>query len=517
MKKQAFIVLILFALFIGISPSSAFWPFDLFKKNLITGNVVEDNVAVESSATCNDSDGGIYSEKEGIVIVKRWWGKVPYKDYCGQEGTRDAPFLYESYCDKGKAKTEVFECERGCKDGACGAAVVEDVSCNQKEFSMAFIILAQDQSQVTSQKKQLLDNIKDKFSEDFEYATGGLAKMDTSYPIQVIIGDSSMISSDSSWIYTKNVLNKFYLNNSDKFDFVSIYPVFDDFNTGKQESHEKVQNYIQGIGTSVEDHSAEYGSSGKLLGINSFGNLNYKERAVDGSMVLLHETGHQWCCYVGDDFSRGANNAKLEIIQQGIHFYRGLASPVETGDPMESDYWVFNEATGFYERDNREGIPKYHPIDLYFMGLIDPSEYGVQYQIYDSGVIGVDFNDKQAKPYKKVSIQDIISVEGPRKCLKKEIQEVKICNPSEFKYLPPTKYGGGEIIFKTFGKKDESCTVYVSIDGNTENKLNGIQMTCEIPLEVISLNPIAPQSIESYASSEMCTGSLADLFKDLER
>ncbi len=104
------IILIALVAFLLFSSSSLF---------SFTGKVIDDSVAFENSATCTDSDGGIYSGEAGIVNVKKWWGKVKYVDYCGQDGTRDAPFLYEYYCDNGRAKTEVFECQNGCDSSAC--------------------------------------------------------------------------------------------------------------------------------------------------------------------------------------------------------------------------------------------------------------------------------------------------------------------------------------------------------------------------------------------------------------
>jgi hypothetical protein len=132
---------------------------------------------------------------------------------------------------------------------------------------------------------------------------------------------------------------------------------------------------------------------------------------------LLHETGHQWCCFIGDNFAKGKDNPNLEIIQGFIHFYRGLESPHDTGTPMKSDFWV-DKGNGIYSRQNQQRVKKYHPFELYFMGLLtkDNFDFNKKFNLYDAGIVGKDFNDQTAVPYKKVSIQDIINVEGIRKC-----------------------------------------------------------------------------------------------------
>tara|TARA_Y100000310_G_C20371520_1_gene663730 strand:- start:263 stop:649 length:387 start_codon:yes stop_codon:yes gene_type:complete len=107
----------------------------------------------------------------------------------------------------------------------------------------------------------------------------------------------------------------------------------------------------------------------------------------------------------------------LEIIQQNIHFYRGLESPFSTGTAMNSDNWVAN-GDGSYKRVNEEGIAKYHPFQLYFMGLLNKNNYDFdkEFKVYNAGITGEDFSDQKAFPYKEVSINDIISVEGKRRC-----------------------------------------------------------------------------------------------------
>lgn len=297
------------------------------------------------------------------------------------------------------------------------------IACNRTDYAMAFILIAQNQSQVTPAKVNKLTAIKDAFAKDFSTATNALAKMDTSYQVVTIVDDGTLIQDNGPSLSDK-VVKKFYEKNPDNFDFVSIYPAFNDSNNGA-EYHNNVKNNLVGIysGTRgyIFDKTAQYGSKGRLLGINlmpNIDNIPSPENGIAGSGTggLLHETGHQWCCSVGDDFTRGENGAKLEIMQQGIHFYQGLASPNKTGDPMFANNWILN-GDGTYSRDNQPGFQVYHPFQLYFMGLLSTSEYSKKYAVYDAGIVGKDFNDKNAKFYKEVSVDDIIKVAGERKCV----------------------------------------------------------------------------------------------------
>lgn len=300
------------------------------------------------------------------------------------------------------------------------AKTTNPLACNHTDYKMAFVLIAQNQSQVTFAKVNKLTAIKDVFAKDFSTATNGLATMDTSYHVVTIEDDDGALVNYNLQYPGDKILKKFYENNPDNFDFVSLYSTFNDANNGTQ-FHPIVKNNVKGIlytgsGGYIRDNAAQYGSKGRLLGINlmpNIDNIPSPENGIQTSGGLLHETGHQWCCSVGDDFARGENGAKLEIIQQGIHFYRGLASPNKTGDPMGSDNWVSN-GDGTYSRDNQPGIPIYHPFELYFMGLLPKSEYSKKYTIYDAGIVGKDFNDKTAKFYKEVSVEDIIKVAGER-------------------------------------------------------------------------------------------------------
>ena len=289
---------------------------------------------------------------------------------------------------------------------------------HSNHYSMAFIMLGKDSSDFTDLRYGWVEGAKTDFPDTFHEATEGLASMDTSYDIVDMFDDGTMIVAQDQ-IDQVQVVRKFYEEHPDEFDFISIYPVYTSM--GNNMYHSFVQNKIEGIGLPVIDYTADYGTNGRLLGINcQHTHLIQNEIPLDTAPIslqngLLHETGHQWGVFVGDNFSADPN-AQLEIKQQGMHFYRGLESPFTNGTAMNSDHWVPN-GDGTFRRENEFGIQKYHPFQLYFMGLLNEDNYDFdrKFEVFNAGVVGQDFNSNSAVPYREVSIRDIINIEGTRR------------------------------------------------------------------------------------------------------
>ncbi len=117
-KRGSFLVVLLF-LILSINSVSAFWPFDYFN-NVITGKTISDlqDFPYSNSATCFDSDGGIYSKISGTVKYNRiiMWKRVILnsKDSCDRSGE-----LLEYFCDRGTRKVYRVICQNGCSNGVC--------------------------------------------------------------------------------------------------------------------------------------------------------------------------------------------------------------------------------------------------------------------------------------------------------------------------------------------------------------------------------------------------------------
>lgn len=303
--------------------------------------------------------------------------------------------------------------------------------CNQNAFKMAFILLVRNPLEATPERLDKLNKIKDDFPEKFKYATSGLASMDTSYKVVTVLDDGTVWRADRDRPSLSKVTTKFYEHHPDDFDFITI---FNSFPTKATESlHENVVRNINGIGAWANDYNnaaglIASGSKGRLGGINYLRNidefgLESDPRKPQPYNLLLHETGHQWCCRAGDNFAAGQGNPKpkLEIINnEGIHFYRGLSTPHKE-DSLGANLWLPNGDGTYRTNEPIFNTPgKYHPFQLYFMGLLNKRNYDFnkKFMVYDDDTGKKEYRDffKRAVPYKGVSINDIIAVEGERTC-----------------------------------------------------------------------------------------------------
>jgi len=385
---------------------------------MVTLHLKSNPLKVKYSKTTNSSSTAKFTNippGEYYLWVAGITGR--YKSWTGAS----CPFTLST--DESVAKDVCFEPGRGTS--VCSKCPSQQ--CNKNNFKFAFVLLGRNESDITPAKINKVTEIKTQFKDAFSYATSNLARADISYPVKTIIDNGSLMNPEKTEFYRDWIAKKFLESNPDEFDFIIAFTAFPALDGAIMDSF-NVDYDIYGIGLdSSVDYTNElerqYGFKQGEIKTNILKDVVYwsPTEALDlyvcnfFSNGLLHEVGHHWCCFVGDNFAKGQNNAQLEIIQQGIHFYRGLQSPSETGDPMNSDNWVSNN-DGTYRRDNKEGIKKYHPFQLYFMGLLPESDYSKNYTLYDAGIIGIDFNDQQAVFYKNVSVNDIMAVEGKRRC-----------------------------------------------------------------------------------------------------
>jgi len=331
---------------------------------------------------------------------------LPFFTGCGGGGGSDQPAAANQVSEQ--SSTSPYDAQ---------VASVDEEPVERTEYKMAFILLtmASDSPETIEMRINQLTSVKENFSNSFKTATLGYAAMDTSYAVISMFIQPQEIENISC---NTDFFKKFYQSNPDDFDFISI---FHDASLSGRMYHQNIKNNIEGIGLRDFDFSSSYGSEGKLLGINVIPYIpsTVEEKEILSMNALLHETGHQWGVYIGENFSNDPNAvAMLEIKQQNIHFYRGLASPYQTGTPMFSDRWVAN-GDGTFHRENLQNMAqKYHPIQLYLMGIYhaDNYDFSTKFQIYNSGGGDTDlpFDPENAVLYKEISINEIVDLEGER-------------------------------------------------------------------------------------------------------
>ncbi len=115
-------------------PVTSAWPFDFFNEKTITANAIVDNTPLQDGSTCIDSDGGIYSERKGVVeqSLRSWFrekNKLQLPDECRNESV-----LSEKYCERRRARSVNIFCEHGCAEGACIQASPESCALALKDI-----------------------------------------------------------------------------------------------------------------------------------------------------------------------------------------------------------------------------------------------------------------------------------------------------------------------------------------------------------------------------------------------
>lgn len=314
--------------------------------------------------------------------------------------------------------------------------------CSKNAFTMAIIFVttplsAADQVRYADE----LNYVKNRFPWAFSYATNGLATM--SIPDSPAFLDPSGLILPGGSLDLSATLRKFYQSSPDKFDFVTVFSSVGNTNTDYY--HANAQNNIKGIGLGIFNIASNYGSAGKLLGVNYMNDMLDRNGSVKSCYVqqqnnltslsietdidcgmagILHETGHQWAAYFGDMVSGSSpNTVNLGIRKDFAHYYFGLMSTPGTQDLNGSGYWKKSDDNTVFINDTSDEnsiVEKYHPFTLYAMGVLPAIEYDTKFNILqDGGQYSPSPNwtfQSMASVYKQVSVRDIIAKEGKRTC-----------------------------------------------------------------------------------------------------
>ncbi len=141
-----------------------------------------------------------------------------------------------------------------------------------------------------------------------------------------------------------------------------------------------VKNQVQGIGQSIADLSAEYGSGGRLASVVLMDTLTKypadPNQRVNGENTTLslvaHETGHRWGATLRFRDAGGGNDTWLgrQLAHWGF-FTDSDASVLEGNEIVDSG--------GSF----RTGTPslRYSPFDLYSMGVLRESEVAASFYV----------------------------------------------------------------------------------------------------------------------------------------
>ena len=255
-------------------------------------------------------------------------------------------------------------------------------------------------------------------------------------PVEGTIGAIAEVFVDLPTVNLQNVAREFYRTHGDDFDSLVLFTNFEsnlDL-VGVLAFAINVQNDVLGIGNPNRseifpqfDHTAEYGSQGKLKSFLTMKNLKVWEddplentfgSATSALSVLAHEFGHTWIAFIDPPIL-------LTRDQAHWNFFLHTSGSLLGGNDIQ---------------DNGDGTfttlaPKdiYSPLDLYLMGLLKPEDVPPTFLVtdphdldipppYDQQVVSADDlqhlyslgdvgfrGDKQ-----EIRIEDIISINGQR-------------------------------------------------------------------------------------------------------
>ena len=227
---------------------------------------------------------------------------------------------------------------------------------------------------------------------------------------------NSVVNSDGSVDHVA-AYQLFRAEFGDHYDFVFFRYDASSGVTQSGNSSPTIYNQISGIGHyqgDSYDGRASYGTS-KLQSLQKMSWLGQVR-------TCLHETGHRWLAYAyhreGGIFSDKLHQAwPYSVSQQGYHWGTWFDNDNSCMD-YDYDDWVNSTTAGEFEKVGLVTGPpgtdefSYHPLDLYLMGLIDPTEVG-GFRYIDNPT-DPDGDGSYAGTQVNLTVNNVIDEEGAR-------------------------------------------------------------------------------------------------------
>lgn len=217
---------------------------------------------------------------------------------------------------------------------------------------------------------------------------------------------------------------QFYAVQPDSFDQLVLFTNFDLLDAPFTAFHVLVGNDISGIGREMISDARLFGSAGRLQSFIHMNDINsWPDLPDEFSLTVLgHETGHRWGAFVR--FDKNGEESDLLLGSGLVHWSYYLDTD---GSVLFGNGW----------RDNHDGtfrsvrvLDNYSFLDLYLMGLRAPEEVPWFFLIDIPGLTPQQRSAFPRKgvvvtgPKRRVTIQDITAVEGPRVPQRQSAQKV---------------------------------------------------------------------------------------------
>jgi len=201
-------------------------------------------------------------------------------------------------------------------------------------------------------------------------------------------------------------IKTFYRSFADVFDFLAVVHAVSYFDN---ETFTPVRNDTRGLGLSLFDQSAVYGSAGRLQGIINLPIDSFFDLAEKGA---LHEIGHRFAKYLQlPALTPGGPHWPISDLAYGI---MGFSIP-PSGEGGDFPFELISQPGGDYLVHQTTVATAYNDLELYLMGLIPPDAVGSHFvfdnqdqnsQLRDGGVL--------RGPVTRVTVADVIARDGAR-------------------------------------------------------------------------------------------------------
>jgi len=299
--------------------------------------------------------------------------------------------------------------------------ITDTRDCENKKLKAAVVFLVSEK--YNGPEAENLQTIKNAISDRFNLVTDELSEISFNYPTSIIFDDGYLIQkrNDGTTEVKNEVINTFYDNNPDIFDFIFVFTNFKipSENTNEIAHFVTVTNKVEGLNKAIADRSEVYGSTGKLKGVIMMGNINKyhpeTQAGLDEALnIIMHEILHNWAAYIEFIDQTGQKSQALLRNDDYSHWsnYAGFISPLGGSGWLDNNDGTFTN--GLTQMANTN-LRKYSKLDLYLMGLI-PKQLMTEPIMYlepkGPGAMG-NIIEAQAK---YVTIDQIIAGSGKIQC-----------------------------------------------------------------------------------------------------
>lgn len=278
------------------------------------------------------------------------------------------------------------------------------VAAGARRYTMGMVLVVPNgttASQVTA-LTTLTNGIGRMLPDHWSAATSGLSTMATSADTYVLVDTDGTLLGPAA-LDTTLAAGKFYRSNADVYDFLTFFP----FTERGEYRHEIRQQSEPGTYGVAPNYLPPGVSQVKGYNVIAISPSFYLSAVPRGYMqVMLHETHHQWCCFVNTPAGYGLDPIALTPIEAGrVHWSAWLFIPPSPKYPI-----VGGDASGWGWIDNRDGsytidcsqpdpgIPgnyAYPKLGLWMMGLIGAGQVPPIELLTGSG----DPRPSQSSPY----------------------------------------------------------------------------------------------------------------------